>query len=64
MTITFDHTVESCFSAATHKEYKEKINGLETLGGTDFVPVMQHVKQLISTQTNVNEFFIMFVTDG
>ena len=41
ITIAFDHTIEEVFTCSTHQEYKKRINDLDTMGGTDFVPVMR-----------------------
>ena len=47
ITITFDHTVEDVFSAGTKAEYKRKIEALHCIGGTDFVPVLDKLSDVI-----------------
>ena len=64
ITITFDHTVEDVFSAGTKAEYRRKIKALDTMGGTNFVPVLDKVSEVIKDHPNVNEVFVMFVSDG
>ena len=64
ITVTFDHRVEDCFSPDLQWQYNEKINALEDIGGTDFLPVFQYIKKLILEHRNVTEVHVVFVTDG
>ena len=64
ITVTFDHTVEDCFSCDQHWQYNEKINALRVIGGTDFLPVFRRIRDIIHQHPNLTEVHIVFVTDG
>ena len=64
ITIPFDHTVEDVFSCATEEEYKQKINDLRCMGGTDFLPVFSRINEIIRSHQGIEEVYIVFVSDG
>ena len=64
ITIPFDHQVEDVFSCPTEEEYRQKINELRCMGGTDFLPVFSRINEIIRSHQGIEEVYIVFVSDG